>query len=88
MAKNIILYAYLYERDDKWGFKVNNREIAFYSLSADKLDGKKVKIIKSKFDYQYETVLSSAHSGGKLYASFVKNNNFEKGELVRIDILE
>lgn len=88
MKKTIVLYCYLYERNsDKWGAKVNNRELSYYSLTADKLDKSRAAITKSDGSYEYEGVLGSAFSGGKLYINFNRDTKFEKGELVRIEIL-
>lgn len=88
MKKTVVLYGYLYERDGKWGFKVNNRELAYYALSTDKLDKKKANIAKANKSYEFDTILGSAYSGGKLYINFELDSHFEKGELIRVELLE
>jgi len=81
-----VFHVYLYKYEDGFGFKIQRRDIKFYGVTPEDLNGKPFEIRRMGDPVPIEaTDLVFAKSGNNTYGSF-KSKQCMAGDLVRVDV--
>jgi len=88
-------YGYLYipnQFPNKYGFKLLSREVNFYYATPEKMNGKKVELLRQGEDEINDVVecdegqVEFLWIGDFIYGNFMKSPVFEDGDLIRISL--